>query len=176
MTGKQAMGSPRTKPDLVNGSASELLLSGSDLVELLRELLAKGKLVKFRAKGFSMTPFIKDGDVVAVSPLSGRRPGLGDVAVFTHPRTKKLIVHRIVGKSGATYLARGDSNSQTDGWVPGENLLGRVTGVERDGKAVSLGLGPERFLLALLTRFGLLKPLIQPAWKLLRPLVGRGRM
>jgi hypothetical protein len=39
---------------------------------------------------------------------------------------------------------------------------------------VPLGLGPERFVLALLTRFGLLKPLIRPAWRVLRLLAGGG--
>ena len=166
----------KTKPGFIVHKASELPLSGPDLAGLIREFLGRGMRVKFCARGFSMSPFIKDGDIVAVSPLLGRRPGVGDVVAFTSPDAKKLIVHRIVGRKGRAYLARGDSNSETDGWVPEEDLLGRVTGVERDGKAVSLGLGPERFLLAFLTRFGLLKPLIQPVWKLLRPILGRARM
>ena len=169
------MNSPRTKPGIAAASATELRLSGPQLVELLRDLLAGGKRVRFRAKGFSMMPFIKDGDVVAVSPLSGTRPGFGEVIVFTHPHTKGLVVHRVVGRRGGTYLARGDSNSETDGWVRGEDLLGRVTDVERDGEAVSLGWGPERFLLAFLTRFGLLKPLIKPVWRLLRPFLSRAK-
>jgi len=167
---------PKTKPRLARGRESELLLSAPDLAQILREVLGKGMRARFLARGFSMSPFIKDGDIVTVSPLPGRRPGVGEVVAFTSPDARKLIVHRIVGRRGTAYLARGDSNSQTDGWVSEESILGRVTGVERDGQGVSLGLGPERFLLAFLTRFGLLKPLIQPVWKLLRPILGRAKM
>lgn len=165
------MRSQKTPSLRMGGPASELLLSGPHLAGILREVLAKGIRVKFRARGFSMSPFIKDGDVVSVSPLAGGSPGFGDVIVFSRPRTEQVIVHRVVGKKGDACLARGDSNFEMDGWVPGKDLLGRVTGIEREGKRLSLGLGPERFLLAFLTRLGLLKLLLPPAWRLLRPFV-----
>ena len=161
------------RPILADSSANELALSSPDLVELLRAVLAKGQRVRFRARGFSMSPFIKDGDTVVVSPLSAGRPGFGDVVAFTHPATGKLVVHRVVGRRGPDCLAKGDSNSGTDGWVPRKCLLGRVTAAERQGRPAPLGLGPERFVLALLTRFGLFKPLIGPAWRVLR-LLARG--
>jgi hypothetical protein len=40
--------------------------------------------------------------------------------------------------------------------------------VERDDKRVSLGFGPERFLIAFLTRMGLTVPLVRIAANLLR--------
>ena len=53
--------------------------------------------------------------------------------------------------------------------LPG--ILGRVTRIERAGRRVRLGLGPERALIAVLSRRGLLRPLglrIGPLLRLLR--------
>jgi len=58
-----------TKSALFNRKEGELQLSGPSLVELLRSVLDKGVPFRFQAKGFCMTPFIKDGDVITVFPL-----------------------------------------------------------------------------------------------------------
>ena len=46
--------------------------------------------------------------------------------------------------------------------VPDSNLIGRVIRIERDGKKVWLGLGPERYLIALFSRTGTLNDVL--AW------------
>lgn len=120
-----------------------------------------------------MLPFIKDGDLVTVSPLRDASPHLGDVLAFIHPREKKLFIHRMVGKKGGSYLLRGDSLPEADGLVPKTNFLGKVEKVGRDGKPVFLGLGPERFIIAFLTRRNLFLPLYLTAWKLTGPLLKR---
>jgi signal peptidase I len=152
---------------------SELSLSGPALVQLLRAVLDKGAPVRFRAKGFSMSPFIKNEDVVTLSPLQNASPGMGNVIAFVLQGTDKLCVHRVVGKKGDFYVTKGDNTSEADESVPRENILGFVTRVERDGKEVFLGLGPERFLIAFLGRRGLLLPLILPGWKVIRAMIKR---
>jgi hypothetical protein len=146
-------------------------LCGDALAELLQAVLSKGSLFRFQAKGFSMSPFIKDGDVVTVSPLFNAAPRLGDVLAFIHPGTKKIIIHRAVGKEGDSCIMRGDNCFDLDRPVPLTNVLGRVTRIDRDGKRILLGLGPERWLIALLTRRKLLFPLMVPVWRLVRPLI-----
>jgi hypothetical protein len=161
------------KPDIFSKKSGELKLSGSALVEILQAVLDKQVPFRFRAKGFSMTPFIKDGDVITVSPLTGVLPCLGDVVAFTQPETGRLAVHRIVGKKGRYFLLKGDNIYSGQDAVPQKNLLGFVKIVERNGKQVFLGLGPERFLIALLTRTGLLFRLLTPLRKLVRLFVKR---
>lgn len=163
--------SPEFEPALFIKEGGELSLSGPTLVELLRAVLGKGAPCRFRAKGFSMSPFVRDGDVITVSPLSGASPRRGDVVAFVRPGMEKLVVHRVVGKRGHSYLIKGDSTPEADGLIPEANVLGRVIRVERDGKEVFLGLGPERFLIAFLTGRGLLFPLLLPLWRLVRPIV-----
>ncbi len=148
-------------------------LSGPALVELLRAVLGEEASVRFLAKGFSMLPFIKNEDVVTLSPLQGTSPAVGDVIAFVHQGTDKLSIHRVVGEKGEFYIAKGDNIREADESVPRENILGFVTRVERDRKKVCLGLGPERFLIAFLSRRGLLLPLILPVWKVLHPIIKR---
>ena len=163
----------RTRPEFSLVKGSELSLSGPALVQLLRAVLGKGAPVRFRAKGFSMSPFIKNEDMVTLSPLQAASPGMGDVIAFVLQGTDKLCVHRVVGKKGDFYVTKGDNTSEADESVPKENILGFVTRVERDGKEVFLGLGPERFLIALLGRRGLLSPFILPVWKVIRAIIKR---
>ena len=161
------------KPTLFCTKDGELKLSGSDLIALLKAILDKGARFRFRAKGFSMSPFIKDGDIITVSPLTGGTTRSGDVVAFIRPKIKKLVIHRVVGKKKDYFHIKGDNIPNIDELIPGINILGRVTRVERNGKEVFLGLGPERFLIALLTRTGLISQLLTPFWKLVRPLVKR---
>jgi len=167
------LSSQGTKPKFAVMKGSELFLSGPALVQLLRAVLDKGAPVRFRAKGFSMSPFIKNEDVVTLSPLQNASPGVGDVIAFVLQGTDKLCVHRVVRKDGDCCVTKGDNSSEADESVPRENILGFVTRVERDGKEVFLGLGPERFLIAFLGRRGLLLPLILPMWKVLRLFIKR---
>jgi signal peptidase I len=164
---------PGDKPALVSKRGDELLLSGPDLIELLQAVLDKGMPFRFRAKGFSMSPFIKDSDVITVSQLSDNSIRSGDVVAFIRPEMKKLIIHRVAGIQGECLHIKGDNIPDTEELIPKANILGRVTKVERNGKKIYLGLGPERFLIAFLTRKGLLFPLLYPLWRMVRPIFRR---
>ena len=116
-----------------------------------------------------MHPFIKDGDVITVAPLPPTAPGLGDVVVFVHEKARRLFVHRVTKKDGGFLVTRGDSARVDDGRISKANLLGHVTHVERNGKRIRLGLGPERSMLGLMARLGLLSPIVFRVWCYMRP-------
>jgi hypothetical protein len=147
----------------------ELSLGSRPFQELLIEVLHKGAAFRFRAKGFSMSPFIKDGDVITVAPLCGKKPRLGDVVAFINPRTEGLVVHRVVGKGDTNHLyIKGDNLPTRTHMVPIAPILGRVERIERDGKAITLGLGPEKRFIALFSRRGLLLPVLLRLWRIVR--------
>jgi len=130
-------------------------LSGKALIELMQAVHAKGLPFRFSASGYSMAPFIRDGDVITVSPLGFCAPGLGDVVAFIHPETQLLCLHRVLSVNGKGFLIQGDNMPEKpDGMIPRDAIFGRVTRVERAGRRVRLGLGPERLLLAYLSRCG----------------------
>lgn len=149
------------KPVVQPRHADQIMLDNSEIVSLLQAVLSKNAAFRFRAKGWSMNPFIRDGDWITVTPLSKEPPSIGKVAAFIHPASGRLIVHRLVGKQAGAYLIRGDNVAlQADGLVSVEEILGCVTRVERDGKRVYLGLGVERYLIAWISNIGFLTRLL----------------
>ena len=163
----------KPKPALIIRKGEELPISGPALIDLVRAVLDKEASFRFRAQGFSMSPFIKDDDVVTVSPMWSDSPRVGDVVAFVSPYAERLMIHRVLGKKGDHYLTKGDRALEPDGLVPRINILGRVRKVERKGRRILLGLGPERIIIALLTRNGFIFNLLLPIWRLIRPIARR---
>jgi hypothetical protein len=118
-----------------------------------------------------MSPFIKDGDMITISSAPSFLPRLGDVIAFIHPKTERLLIHRVVRKIGDACLVKGEKALQPDGLIERRDMIGIITRVEREGKKVFFGLGPERFLIALLTRTNLLLLVLRPVWRTFRPVV-----
>jgi len=154
--------------DIMSGTGNGFIIEHNDLIDLIRKAVGKGASISFRALGSSMSPFIKNGDLVTLSPPDNPPPRSGDIMAFLHPHTGGLIVHRLVKTRGGHFIMKGDNRYGTDGSVPKEGLLGRVTGVKRGGKDIKPGLGPERLLIALFSFTGLLVPLVRLARLLLR--------
>lgn len=160
------------EPALLLKKEGELSLSGPALKELMQAVLCKHMPFRFRAKGFSMAPFIKDGDVLTVFPVLNSPPRLGDVAAFLHLVNGRLAIHRIVAQNKSDCHLKGDGIDAADGLVPRANIIGIVRKVERNGHKVLLGLGPERFLIAFLSDKNLLSQLLHPLWLLLQSVRG----
>ncbi|HUL76785.1 MAG TPA: S24/S26 family peptidase [Vicinamibacteria bacterium] len=128
---------------------------GSDLaVPLIEDLLGEGRSVSFEVDGHSMTPFIRRGDRVTVRPRR-TRPSFGDVLVVVAD-ARRLTVHRHVGWADGLIVPRGDCAPAPDPPVPLERVLGVLTRVDRQDRRVRAGLGPERRVIAWLSRIGLL--------------------
>lgn len=115
--------------------AAQVALSGQALADLLEALTQHGSGLRFYARGQSMGPAIRDGDIVTVAPARGW-PRRGDVVAFRDPRTRRLLVHRVIASKPNACLIRGDNVCLPDGYVPNQHLLGLVAQVERDGKQV----------------------------------------
>ncbi len=143
------------KLQLIVNKGDDYLVPNQALIALMRDILAKGATFRFRATGWSMIPFIKDGDVITVAPLQDQVLSLGSIVAYVQPSSGHLIVHRLIGRQGTSSIIQGDNTlTRQDDLVPQENILGYVTLIERAGHHVPLGLGPERKLIALLSRNG----------------------
>jgi hypothetical protein len=70
--------------------------------------------------------------------------------------SKKLVIHRVVGRKNGCYLIKGDNIFQIDGLIPKEDILGRVTKIERNGKCVRISLDSLCLAIAFLSRINLL--------------------
>jgi signal peptidase I len=120
--------------------------------ELVSHLLAEGHTVRFSAPGDSMYPTICDGDIITVAPVKTACVTIGDIILYRH--RSGVAAHRVVrisqngrAHSGQVspefqstdyspqsyYILRGDAAVVFDDPVIGEQVLGRVTFVERQG-------------------------------------------
>jgi hypothetical protein len=107
------------------------------------------------------------GKFKGLSPIHDSEPQVGDVVAFIHPRTGKLVIHRIITRTAAGWQLKGDNSTETDRLRRREHIIGRVTRIERKGKDVRLGLGLERRLIAALTRYHILT-MIKKLWLICR--------
>jgi hypothetical protein len=129
--------------------------TGDRFSAVVDSLLDAGLSVRFRAGGRSMTPTVHDGEYLIVAPIEAAQ--VGDIA-FCQTR-RGPIAHRICRiQTGADnskqYVLYGDASLESDLPVAAHQLRGRVVGVERGGKQMSLRLvggilGRTAFMLAL---------------------------
>jgi signal peptidase I len=154
---------------------TELLLSGMAVLELMRAVLERGVSFRFKARGWSMTPFIQDGDVITVAPYKKNfNLKNGDVVAFVSPVEGRLMVHRLIAKVEHGFLIRGDGVDVNETMtIHRDNILGRVVKHDRKGHRIKLGLGPERVIIAWLSRMGFLNAVSQKLASCKRKILGR---
>jgi hypothetical protein len=116
--------------------AEMLECQGTELYELGKELAANGVCWRFEARGWSMYPMIKAGDVLEVRPISWRNVRLGDVLFYRSG--ERMLAHRVIGcfggEPGNSIRARGDAFLQEDPPVCEPDVIGRVDAIYRPGR------------------------------------------
>ena len=95
-----------------------------------RELLNSGHSVRFEAHGRSMSPCIRDGQIVHVTGVIVSKLRKGDI-VLTKGHSG-FLVHRLVvtDHSKNLFITRGDCGQQNDPPVSGDQILGIVVAKE----------------------------------------------
>ena len=92
--------------------------------EVLRELLEQGLGVRFQARGASMSPAIRDGEIVHVTPVIMSKLRRDDIVLAKSDSGFRL--HRIVVADHArdVFLTRGDCGEENDPALVGAQILG----------------------------------------------------
>jgi hypothetical protein len=113
----------------------------TEFLELSQELLDRGALLRFRATGRSMHPFIKNGSILVVEPFSGLAAKIGDVIFYRRP-DGSMTAHRLLKMTGegnnTVLITKGDSLSYLDPPVPVGQVMGRVIRIEGKSSRLSL--------------------------------------
>ncbi|MGB7851810.1 MAG: S24 family peptidase, partial [Candidatus Sulfotelmatobacter sp.] len=105
--------------------------SDSERFEALsRELLKNGLSMRFEARGASMSPIIRDGQVVYVTPIMVSKLRKGDIVLTKGHGGFR--VHRLVitNHSKNLFITRGDGGQQNDPPLRGDQILGVVVAKE----------------------------------------------
>ncbi len=107
--------------------------------ELAQELLAGGSGIRFQARGASMSPVIRDGEIVHVRPAVSADLCRGDLVLIKVEG--RLCLHRLVVADAErdVFITRGDCGLQDDPAVSGEEVLGVA-----EAKEVRVGRGMVR--------------------------------
>ena len=113
------------------------------VADLAGPFLQRGNTLRLRARGGSMLPFLRDGDLLEVHPVAPVEVRVGDVICY-EPSPGALCLHRVVARDGRGFVTRGDALTQVE-VVPAASVLGRVSAVERHGRAWRLDTWSARW-------------------------------
>ncbi len=126
----------------------EGILAGPVTPEAIRQLfidlLREGHVIRSWAVGGSMSPCIKKGDLLVVKPISLEEAGIGEIVAYRKDENHTVLTtHRVVARGkdqGQCYLiTQGDRNPYRDfPLVSSQEVFGKVVGVERKGRVISL--------------------------------------
>jgi len=114
--------------------------------ELWCTALRDGHTMQYRALGWSMWPFIRNGSILTVKPKE--RIAVGDVILYKSRGS--LIAHRVIGKrkvnGRSVFVTKGDNLSGKDIPVDASELLGKVVIVESEKKRIQMDCLLRKFL------------------------------
>ena len=118
----------------------------SQFFDLAKKLLREGKKIEIPVKGGSMGPCLFDGETVVVAPVGVDCPLRKCDIILAETSTGQVMMHRIREISPAGIRMKGDGNLYQSELVRPEDVMGRVVGVVRHGKTVSLYTPMKLFL------------------------------
>lgn len=104
--------------------------------ELAAQVLRQGRPLRIKARGVSMLPFLRDGDVALVMPAAETAIGVGDVICYETP-PGGLVLHRVIEHARDRFVTKGDALRFTEVVDPGY-VLGKVVAVQRRGRVKRL--------------------------------------
>ncbi len=122
----------------IYSESGEFVLTGDELLKLLNDVQEKGGSLRFKAKGYSMKPSIRNNDIIKVSRVSPQGISKGDIVLYRKNPDSQVVVHRIIKKKGQRFLLRGDNQYESDGWIEQDMIHGVVDAVTRNGKPVNV--------------------------------------
>ena len=142
---------------------------------LCREVLAAGGTVRFQARGASMSPAIRDGEIVYVRPLR-KAPKTDDVLLVRGKDGMRL--HRLVRRFKSNdeardlYVTRGDCGQEDDAPVASGDVLGvaEVKEVRWMGRSIQVGINSPTG--RLMQRFALARAAVARTLGVVAPSVG----
>ena len=138
---------------------------------LAQAILDEGLTLRFRAKGMSMHPFVRNGDLLHVRAVAPDQVRVGDLVMF-RSACSNVVVHRVLRRTKLqgtiAFVIKGDRGEFPDGIFPAEKILGRVIARERNGVQIDLTTPARRLVKAGIAW-------LSPVWPILLPIASRLR-
>jgi len=113
----------------------------------IEEALKVGKWVRFKPTGGSMSPLFASGrDVATVAPIGDKLVRRGDILLYRRSLDDILVLHRVYKvKENGLYML-GDNQTEIEGPIDRDRVLGIMISMVRKGKNLSMGNFFYRFI------------------------------
>jgi len=142
-------------------------LRREDFASIAQDVLGRGRILRFKAKGGSMSPSIRSGDVVEVVPFKGKI-NFGDIILY-HSSYGNSIIHRVIQRKKEGIITKGDSSFSSDQPLLSKQVLCRVAAVEKNGWRIILDTPTGAFLNIFLATISPFSFLIYPSLRFMKP-------
>ncbi len=140
---------------------------------LAAQLLADGTSVLLPARGNSMLPFVREGDILTIEAMKDATPQIDDIVFFRSPHGSPM-VHRVIAirhaSAADSFLIRGDASTGIPDCVEQRHVLGRMVSLTRNGRTLDansrlrrIAAGLWRNLFPIRWVFNRLRPTAFPA-------------
>ncbi|MCX8128618.1 MAG: S24/S26 family peptidase [Clostridia bacterium] len=127
-------------------------VKAGDMFPVISEILQTDTSVKITVTGWSMYPFLREGeDCVELSKTCFDSICRGDIVLIKR-RTGEYILHRVLTKKADCFYMVGDAQQWIEGPLAPEQLTAVVTAVWRKGKRICCSSTWWRLLSALWLR------------------------
>ncbi|RXZ81571.1 hypothetical protein EBB07_14165 [Paenibacillaceae bacterium] len=121
--------------------------ASAESIHVIARTLNQQGYIDIPAKGKSMYPFIRSGDVCRFEPFVEQDLSRGDILLFIAPG-QLLIGHRYLRstqKHGIRhFVCKGDSNIHPDLPLIGEQILGKLRWIRTGQRTIQMGSGLAR--------------------------------
>jgi len=112
-----------------------------DFLALNDEILKREVYLRFRIKGESMSPSLRDKDVVIIKRFNLSEIKTGDIIFYRIPPSQ-IVIHRLIKRTledgKMAFITKGDANFYFDPYVYPKDILGKIVAIERDRRYIRL--------------------------------------
>lgn len=115
---------------------SRKTLANSLFFQQVREFLGEGKEVVFSLRGSSMKPFLQEGDLITIKPVSGLNLKVGHIVLAYFKNG--YVLHRIIRLDRNVIYMAGDANLVQIEKIGRDAIIGFLSEAKREDTAVQL--------------------------------------
>ncbi len=102
--------------------------------DLAVEVLRQSGNLRLQATGRSMVPTIWPGDTLVIEPVRSSGVARGDIVLFSS--NGRFVAHRVIADGKLQIQTQGDATLRPDAPLACIDLIGKVSLIVREGKAI----------------------------------------
>ena len=144
-----------------------------EYLSAMEDLIGRGETVSIPVSGFSMNPFLADKRDAVLVKRPDRDLQRGDIVLYKR-RNGQYILHRIWKVKREGYYLVGDAQTEIEGPVSQDQIIGRVEKIRRKGQWIDDGDLLWKFFEILWIRIVPARPFLRKGYSLIVRIRSKG--